>query len=69
MEKRAGDQGGLPNGFDLVVFELRVDGEDGQPLHKALGNQDAVKRILFEGADIQKELTEKEYYLNMLYYG
>jgi len=30
---------------------------------------DAVKKILFEGADIKKELTEKEYYLNMLYYG
>ena len=30
---------------------------------------DAVKRILFEGADIKKELVEKEYYLNMLYYG
>ena len=28
---------------------------------------DAVKKILFEGADIQKELSEKEYYLNMLY--
>jgi ABC-type glycerol-3-phosphate transport system substrate-binding protein len=30
---------------------------------------DAVKKILFEGADIAKELNEKEYYLNMLYYG
>ena len=30
---------------------------------------DAVKKILFEGADIRKELNEKEYYLNMLYYG
>lgn len=28
---------------------------------------DAVKKILFEGADIQRELTEKEYYLKMLY--
>ncbi len=30
---------------------------------------DAVKKILFEGADIEKELAEKEYYLKMLYYG
>jgi len=30
---------------------------------------DAVKKILFEEADIEKELNEKEYYLNMLYYG
>ncbi len=30
---------------------------------------DAVKKILFEDADIEKELNEKEYYLNMLYYG
>jgi ABC-type glycerol-3-phosphate transport system substrate-binding protein len=30
---------------------------------------DAVKKILFENADIHKELNEKEYYLNMLYYG
>ena len=30
---------------------------------------DAVKKILFEGVDIEKELNEKEYYLNMLYYG
>lgn len=30
---------------------------------------DAVKKILFEGADIQKELNEKQYYLKMLYYG
>jgi ABC-type glycerol-3-phosphate transport system substrate-binding protein len=28
---------------------------------------DAVKKILFEDADIEKELNEKEYYLNMLY--
>jgi ABC-type glycerol-3-phosphate transport system substrate-binding protein len=30
---------------------------------------DAVKKILFEGVDIERELNEKEYYLNMLYYG
>jgi ABC-type glycerol-3-phosphate transport system substrate-binding protein len=30
---------------------------------------DAVKKILFEGVDIEGELNEKEYYLNMLYYG
>lgn len=30
---------------------------------------DAVKKIFFEGADIARELGEKEYYLNMLYYG
>jgi ABC-type glycerol-3-phosphate transport system substrate-binding protein len=30
---------------------------------------DAVKKILFEGADIRKELDEKQYYLKMLYYG
>jgi ABC-type glycerol-3-phosphate transport system substrate-binding protein len=30
---------------------------------------DAVKKILFEEADIEKELNEKEYYLSMLYYG
>jgi ABC-type glycerol-3-phosphate transport system substrate-binding protein len=30
---------------------------------------DAVKKILFDGADIQKELNEKQYYLKMLYYG
>ncbi len=29
---------------------------------------DAVKKILFEGASIEKELTEKQYYLRMLYY-
>ncbi len=29
---------------------------------------DAVKKILFEGASIEKELAEKEYYLRMLYY-
>ena len=29
---------------------------------------DAVKKILFEGANIEKELAEKEYYLKMLYY-
>lgn len=29
---------------------------------------DAVKKILFDGADIQDELAEKEYYLRMLYY-
>ncbi len=28
---------------------------------------DAVKKILFEGADIRKELSEKQYYLRMLY--
>lgn len=28
---------------------------------------DAVQKILFEGADVRKELTEKEYYLNILY--
>jgi ABC-type glycerol-3-phosphate transport system substrate-binding protein len=30
---------------------------------------DAVKKILFEGVDIARELNEKEYYLTMLYYG
>jgi ABC-type glycerol-3-phosphate transport system substrate-binding protein len=30
---------------------------------------DAVKKILFENADIEKELAEKECYLRMLYYG
>jgi ABC-type glycerol-3-phosphate transport system substrate-binding protein len=30
---------------------------------------DAVKKILFEGASIEKELAEKEYYLRMLYFG
>lgn len=30
---------------------------------------DAMKKILFEGADIQRELDEKEYILNMLYSG
>lgn len=30
---------------------------------------DAVRKILFEDVDIRKELDEKEYYLNMLYYG
>jgi ABC-type glycerol-3-phosphate transport system substrate-binding protein len=30
---------------------------------------DAVKKILLENVDIEKELNEKEYYLNMLYYG
>jgi len=30
---------------------------------------DAVRKILFEGADIEKELNEKQYYLKMLYYG
>lgn len=30
---------------------------------------DAMKKILFEGVDIQKELDEKEYILNMLYSG
>jgi ABC-type glycerol-3-phosphate transport system substrate-binding protein len=30
---------------------------------------DAVKKILFDGADIPKELNEKQYYLKMLYYG
>ena len=29
---------------------------------------DAVKKILFDGANIEKELAEKEYYLRMLYY-
>jgi ABC-type glycerol-3-phosphate transport system substrate-binding protein len=29
---------------------------------------DAVKKILFEGACIEKELSEKQYYLRMLYY-
>ena len=29
---------------------------------------DAVKKILFEGASIEKELAEKQYYLRMLYY-
>ena len=29
---------------------------------------DAVKKILFEGADIGKELAEKQYYLRMLYF-
>jgi ABC-type glycerol-3-phosphate transport system substrate-binding protein len=29
---------------------------------------DAVRKILFEGIDIDRELNEKEYYLNMLYY-
>jgi ABC-type glycerol-3-phosphate transport system substrate-binding protein len=29
---------------------------------------DAVKKILFEGANIEKELAEKQYYLRMLYY-
>jgi len=28
---------------------------------------DAVRRILFENVDIQRELAEKEYYLKMLY--
>jgi len=28
---------------------------------------DAVRRILFENVDIQRELSEKEYYLKMLY--
>ena len=28
---------------------------------------DAVKKILYEGADVEQELNEKEYYLNMLY--
>ncbi len=31
--------------------------------------RDAVKKILFEGADIASELNEKQYYLKMLYYG
>ncbi len=31
--------------------------------------RDAVKKILFEGADIARELNEKQYYLKMLYYG
>ena len=30
---------------------------------------DAVRKILFENTDIRTELDEKEYYLNMLYYG
>jgi multiple sugar transport system substrate-binding protein len=30
---------------------------------------DAVKKILFESANIEKELDEKQYYLRMLYYG
>jgi ABC-type glycerol-3-phosphate transport system substrate-binding protein len=30
---------------------------------------DAVKRILFEGVDVARELNEKEHYLTMLYYG
>ena len=29
---------------------------------------DAVKKILFEGASIERELAEKQYYLRMLYY-
>lgn len=29
---------------------------------------DAVKKVLFEGASIEKELAEKQYYLRMLYY-
>ena len=29
---------------------------------------DAVQKILFDSAEIQDELTEKEYYLRMLYY-
>jgi hypothetical protein len=29
---------------------------------------DAVRKILFDGAPIQEELTEKERYLRMLYY-
>jgi multiple sugar transport system substrate-binding protein len=29
---------------------------------------DAVRKILFENVDIETELSEKEYYLNMLYY-
>ena len=28
---------------------------------------DAVKKILYNGVDIEQELDEKEYYLNMLY--
>ena len=31
--------------------------------------QDAVRKILFEDADIERELNEKQYYLKMLYYG
>ena len=31
--------------------------------------QDAVKKILFQDSNIEKELSEKEYYLKMLYYG
>jgi maltose-binding protein MalE len=30
--------------------------------------KDAVQRILYEGADINQELEEKEYYLKMLYF-
>ena len=30
---------------------------------------DAVKKILFESSDIEEELSEKQYYLKMLYYG
>jgi ABC-type glycerol-3-phosphate transport system substrate-binding protein len=30
---------------------------------------DAVKKILFESSGIEEELTEKQYYLKMLYYG
>ncbi len=30
---------------------------------------DAVKKILFDGANIEGELSEKQYYLKMLYYG
>jgi len=30
--------------------------------------QDAVQKILFEDADIERELDEKQYYLKMLYY-
>ena len=30
--------------------------------------QDAVRKILFEDADIKQELDEKQYYLKMLYY-
>jgi hypothetical protein len=29
---------------------------------------DAVKKILFEGANIGEELAEKQYYLRMLYF-
>jgi hypothetical protein len=28
---------------------------------------DAVHKIVFDGADIRRELMEKEYYLNILY--